>query len=116
MSEKTSSPVKNNYTREELIAQCEKAIVLEEHWRNRDSSGAQIRLGQCWALLKAGCRFRILTTENDSSGAVTDENSIWVKVSFDGFNTFEGSGKQEVQYICIPTDKRLQEANGKDWY
>jgi hypothetical protein len=113
-----SSPsIKTNYTREELIAQCEKAIVPEERWRNRDSAGAQMKLGRCWALLKAGCAFRILTAENNPhDGAVTNADTIWIEVSFDGFNTFEGSGKQEVEFMFIPTDKCLQEANGEDWY
>lgn len=117
MSE-SSLPIKTSYTREELIAQCEKAIVPEERWRNRDSAGAQMKLGQCWALLKAGCPFRILTAENDSNDGtvVTNADTIWVEVSFDGFNTFEGSGKQEVEFMYIPTDKCLQEANGEDWY
>lgn len=31
---------KTDYTREDLIAICERAIVPQDHWRNRDSASA----------------------------------------------------------------------------
>jgi len=54
-------------TREELIALCEAALVPESEWRNRDSAGAQRQIGEAWALLRAGCPYRILPGTDDDT-------------------------------------------------
>lgn len=51
-------------TREDLIAICERAIVPQDHWRNRDSASAQLGVGAALVLLKAGCKFVVLTADN----------------------------------------------------
>ena len=48
-----------NYTRSDLIGICERSIVAEDQWLNRDTAKAQIGVGTVWALLKAGCDFHI---------------------------------------------------------
>ena len=50
-----------NYTREDLIAICELAVVPHDRWSDRDTPGAQEGVGKAWAFLKAGCAFRVLT-------------------------------------------------------
>ena len=50
---------KEYYNREKLIKICEKAIVDISKWSNRDSPSAQINIGKCWALLKAGCEYNL---------------------------------------------------------
>ena len=52
-------------TREELIAICEKATVPQSKWWDRDSAGAIQQMGMAWALLKAGCEFRVIKEDNE---------------------------------------------------
>ena len=99
------------YTREQLIGICESSIVNEDVWSNRDSAMSQKGVGKCWALLKAGCNFKVLT----EGGFVTDDRTIWVEIDFRGFSTFEGSGK-ETSTFYLPTPERLKKSNGSDWY
>lgn len=108
------------YSREELIKLCEKAIVLEKNWIDRDSSYSQKEIGEAWALLKAGCDFRIL---REGCGCTqSDEKTIWIEINYCGVGYFEGSGDlekpagKESETYYIPTEKRLKEANGDDWY
>ncbi len=109
------------YTRKELIAICESAFVPEIKWNDRDSESAQCQLGECYALLKAGCDFEIIY-EDDICG--TDENTIWLYVYSHGFSWFESFNKpnertrdeMEEHHYYLPTIKRLKEANGNDWY
>lgn len=96
------------FTRQELIEICEKAFVEEKDWKNRDSESAQCQLGECYALLKAGCQFEI-----DFNN--TNNRTIWVNVYSKGFMAFEGGNLEEHNYY-LPTKKRLEETNGKDWY
>lgn len=101
--------MKEDYTREELIDICEKSIVPEFHWSNRDSHEAHLNIGSCWALLKAGCDFRVLT-----SGILsTDDRTIWLEIDAKGFTCFEGGAKQSELYY-LPTIERL--SKGGDWY
>jgi hypothetical protein len=104
--------IKTNYTREELIAICEKAIVPEKHWLDRDSYSSQKQVGECWALLKAGCKFKILTEGN----LITDDQTIWVETEADGFEAFEYGGTEyrERETHYLPTEKRLKRKG--DWY
>lgn len=98
---------KHKYTLEELIDICEKAFVKESDWKNRDTEEAQCQLGECYALLKAGCEFEIKEE--------TDDKTIWLVVYSKGFMYFEGGNKEEHEYY-LPTYKRLESAEGKDWY
>lgn len=108
------------YTREELIARCEKSIVNVKLWRNRDTPGAQEGVGHLWALLKAGCEFKVQTAENDTSRSkmcITDDRTIWVVVlDVPTFNTFDQGTAPCNETFYLPTDKRLEEAAGTDWY
>ena len=99
------------YKRKELISICEKAIIDQKLWGNRDSSTAQRQVGECWALLKAGCNYEILTKGN----LKTNDKTIWVKITFNGFDFFEG-GKVETEIFYLPTNTRLNKTNGRDWY
>lgn len=107
-----------NYTREDLIKICEQAFVPEDKWHDRDSSEAQKQLGLCYVFLKDGCEFEI--REEDCS-----ENSIVLDIYSKGFCWFEDweepsertrEVKDKHSYIYLPTQKRLDEANGGDWY
>lgn len=114
------------YTREELIAICEAAIVPESEWNDRDSYGAQFQVGECWALLRAGCEFEILYRPADvrsADGCFTDEDTIWINTYGKGFQYFESHepGDPDRPYMeeerhYLPTRKRLAEAAEKDWY
>ena len=55
-------------TRDELVDLCDRGVVAHSHWRNRDSAEAQRQLGECRALLLAGCDFRI-----------ADETAEWLQ-------------------------------------
>lgn len=100
------------YTREELVAICERAVVPVGKWRNRDSSSAQEGVGRVWALLKAGAEFSIL----DRGRLATDERTIWIEVDWPGFAHFEYGGHDESDTFYLPTPARLDAANGGDWY
>lgn len=105
---------KTDYTREELIGLCEKASVQEHDWSNRDSAEAQMQIGKCLMLLKAGCEFVIWTEgDEDADTCITDEDTIWVNIKFKGFAFFEGD-MEEKEHFYIPTKKRVGE--GGDWY
>lgn len=96
-------------TREQLIELCERGIVPESEWRNRDSSGAQQQLGKAWALLRAGCAFRVADSPR------SDANTWWIEFTFKGFNYFEvGELEEDTRYI--PTAARLDAHGGSDWY
>jgi hypothetical protein len=106
-------------TRAELIAICERAFVSEDSWGNRDSKMAQAQLGKCckcYALLKAGCAYRVNTTENSSTFIVTDENTIWITIISRGFTYFETGATYDDDRFYIPTIARLDRAAGRDWY
>ena len=106
----TITSLKKDYTREELIALCERAIVAEDLWSNRDSATAQQKIGRCWALLKAGCEF-VITDPKDRFG------SINLDITYTGFNCFElGEGYEDEDSFYIPTAEKLDAVNGKDWY
>lgn len=100
-------PEDHNYTRAMLIDICEKAFVLQDYWKNRDTEEAQKQLGECYALLLAGCDFKITNT--------TGDNTIWLTIYSKGFMYFEGGNQNEEDYY-LPTYKRLKEADTKDWY
>jgi len=111
---------KIDYSREELIGLLAQSFVPEEKWRNRDSAGAQRQVGECLALLKAGCDFEVLTAGN----LITDDKTIWVEIWFKGFQYFEGCyededserNKKQSDTFYLPTAEHLEKAEGSDWY
>lgn len=103
---------KTDYTREELIKLCQRAIVPQDDWANRDSAGAQRKAGEAWTLLRAGCVFRVLT---EGKYCVTDDETIWIEIDFQGFDYFEG-GVTGTETFYLPTPARLRKVKRGDWY
>lgn len=113
--------MRTDYTREELVAICERAVVPVEKWRNRDSASAQNGVGQAWVLLKAGCEFHIHPNPPAGQhGCFTDADTIWLDLEFPGFSAFE-YGRSDHHYwedetVYLPTPERLERSAGNDWY
>lgn len=110
--------IKTDYTREELIKICERAFVSEDKWHDRDSSDAQCQLGICYTLLKDGCEYEIDIDNCSEDTIVIDIYSkgfCWFE-SFTPVNERNREDKQEHNYMYLPTEKRLDEAKGEDWY
>lgn len=106
--------------RAELIVICERAIVPEDDWHDRDSASSHRQLGECWAQLRAGCRFELHGSDGDPP---SDEQTHWVTVYSEGFQYHENheSGDDQLLYMdketyYLPTANRLDKAAGKDWY
>jgi len=98
-------------TRQELITLCNRGVVPQTHWHNRDSAGAQIQLATARTLLLAGCEFRL----DDTEPTISDKNTWWIEVTYKGFNYFE-EGELSTKLFYVPTDVRLIQTAGKDWY
>ena len=111
------------YTREDLLKICEQAFVSEDKWHDRDSERSQSQLGECYALLKDGCEFEVVY-DDDICG--TDEDTIWLYIYSKGFVYWEycflddteeeRKNRKEEKHFYLPTQKRLDESNGEDWY
>ena len=95
-------------TREALIALCDAGILPETQWSNRDTARAQTGLGECRALLMAGCAFEI--DQED-----TDDHFIWIWITVKGFDYFE-YGRMSRETFYLPTRSWLAETAGRDWY
>jgi hypothetical protein len=93
--------------RDALIAICERAFVPEDRWRDRDSSAAQRQLGECYALLRAGCYVL---------GTRVERDAIWVTIEYRGFGHFDYDGALDDDRFYLPTPERLDRADGGDWY
>ncbi|WP_235738962.1 hypothetical protein [Nocardioides alcanivorans] len=93
-------------TREELIDLCERGVVPHDRWSNRDTSAAQRQLGECLALLRAGCDFTITDTSH---------KCWWVTIRFDGFGRFDWGGAQDDERFYVPMAESIRE-DGGDWY
>ncbi len=108
MTQGTRTP--RTYAREDLIAICERAIVPFARWsgRNRDTADAQRQLGECWALLKAGCPFRI--------EAYAQAGMILVYIDFPE-EVGAKPQKEQLKYqrYYLPTVGRLETMAGLDW-
>lgn len=107
------------YSREQLVEICEKAVVPVEHWLDRDTPSTQEKIGTAWALLKAGCEFKVCyAPENatETRGCWTDEYTIWIEITYPTFGTFDWGADHEVDTFYLPTLERLAERAGKDWY
>lgn len=96
--------------REVLIDLCERGSAPENTWRNRDSAGAVRQLGECLALLRAGCAFTL------AGSPQSNKKTWWVEITYKGFGVFDAGDEYDVDTFYIPTDARLREANGRDWY
>lgn len=106
-----------SYTREKLIEICEKAIVPVEKWGNRDTPEAQLKVGQAWALLKAGCDFEVLIKRLENDRCVTDEETIWISIKHPAFWTYDGDPDHlDEENFYLPTEKTLKASKGRDWY
>jgi hypothetical protein len=112
--------IKFDYTREELIAICERATVPVEKWRNRDSAGAQQKVGLAWVMLKAGADFYINPPRQGKQGCHTNSETIWVDLYWPGFQAFEygrdDHANWEDEQVYLPTPARLEKSAGNDWY
>lgn len=105
--------------RQHLIDLCERGVVPQEHWSNRDTPGAQEQLGRAWVLLSAGCDFTIDTSGDDFGGS-----TIWVRITHRTFTSFDGclddhacrESHDDDDLFYLPTDKGLRAAAGRDWY
>lgn len=107
----------HRYTRGDLIAICERAIVPLEKWQDRDTPESQRKVGECWAYLRAGCEFHV-TYEPEYRGdsCVTNDETIWLEVDHPNFGTFEWGGNGDTQRYYLPTPARLEQHAGEDWY
>ncbi len=107
------------YTRKDLLRIIERSWLSEKKWKDRDSGKSQIQLGSLYALLKAGSKFKILY-QKKKHGLKTNDDTIWIEVSYMGFTSFdwcdEEEGAVDMDTFYLPTEKRLGEAKGKDWY
>ena len=114
------------YTREMLIEICEKSFVPQSKWNNRDSFSAQKGVAMCYMLLKAGCKFQIKYKEDfKDDTTVTNEDTIWLKFWAKDFTWFDVLDMDEDEYpdgrelndvYYLPTLKKIEAANGQDWY
>lgn len=106
----------NDYSRENLIAICEAAVVPQSKWSDRDSPHSHEKLGLAWVMLKAGCEFWV-RHGSDKDRCHTNDRTIWLSIEWKTFSSFEyGGGHCETETFYLPTPKRLREANGSDWY
>ena len=109
---------RTDYTREELIAICERAMIPLHQWSNRDTPESIRAVGECWAYLKTGCEFRVHPEAVMlQKGLYTTMDTIWVEVMHPTFNSFEyGGGHEASEIYHLPQPARLDETEGRDWY
>lgn len=110
--------IKTDYTREELIAICERSVVPLDKWSDRDTPHSHEKLGLCWVMLKAGCPFHVHPAKNPREACYTDERTIWLSIAWPGFNDIEmstGFNSCDEQFY-LPTPSRLDECKNRDWY
>lgn len=103
----------SDWTRDDLISICERAIVPHGKWRDRDTCSAQEGVGKAWAFLRAGCDFTVIT---EGDVCVTDDRTIWIEITHDDFGVIDYDGPQAEDTFYLPTPARLDEADGRDWY
>ena len=105
------------YSREQLVSICERGVVPQSRWTNRDTAETQKQLGQAWVWLKAGCKFKVRTkTEFPTDSCVTDDETIWIDVWAEGFAFHDYEGELDEKMFYLPTEKRLKDNEGRDWY
>lgn len=100
-------------SRAELVALCEAAIVPMGKWHDRDSATAHEQVGRAWALLRAGAPFTVCS----EPPCATDNEMVWVYISWRGFDSFElGDDGSLRETFYIPTRQRITASAGRDWY
>lgn len=105
--------MRQEYTREQLIDLCDRAVVDESLWDNRDTATAQRQLGEARQLLKAGCKFETLYEQG--SGLCTDADTVWIEITYKGFmDVEEGREATYTDTFYLPTERRLKQKG--DWY
>lgn len=62
-------------SREELIELCDRGIIPQTKWYNRDSAGAQIQMATARTLLLSGCDFIVADVP------LSDENTWWIEIT-----------------------------------
>lgn len=133
-----------DYTREELISICENAVVPCEKWEDKDSYSAQVTISTIYNILKAGSIFKVAAVENDIiwldfsgniKSIIKNINKFKYNLNIDDLEDyrekvdpkteteiFKGNGVQVYDDInkyqggYIPTEEKLNEVNGGDWY
>jgi len=110
----------HTYTREELIKLCEDGQVTYDKWMNRDTFSSQKKLHIAKLTLLGGCDFRVITSSKQGSlyenrqietDCITDDETIWLEIFYDDW---EDGKKWHSHYL--PTQKKLDESKGGDWY
>lgn len=123
----------NKYTRDYLIDICERAVVPCSNWSNRDSYIAQINVQNIYRGLMLGLDYTVDESDYDSL-TINFINCNPIQPDADQYNLdidnldsyFELKGTDSEMFYCsshfdayggfLPTEKRLQEADGYDWY
>lgn len=124
--------------RNELIELCKKSVVPFTKWHDRDSYSAQVNVNICYQLLKAGCKYKMepdiahgsywLTFQSITDRQRETANTFYLNIdSLDDYRT--EFGYEDEMFDCnehvidmftyygyIPTQYRLNEADGNDWY
>lgn len=114
MTEERRAP---RYSRDDLIAICEDAIVPVAKWHDRDSARSQELVGKAWALLRADADFEVsYEPEDEHDRCVTDDRTIWLTITYPGFGSFDWGGEDEQLLVYLPTPQRIAERSGRDWY
>lgn len=117
MAELAGERIPRRYSRDDLIAICEDAVVPVKRWHDRDSAKSQETVGMAWALLRAGADFAVsYEPEDEHDQCVTDEDTIWLTITYPGFGTFDWGGEHERLLVYLPTPERMAESGERDWY
>lgn len=97
-----------DYDRGKLIDICERAIVRQDEWGNRDTPHAQQKVGMAWAMLLSGHEYTIRRTpEHEGDSCITDDYTIWLDIEV---------GKWSEDTFYLPTESRLETYINRDWY
>jgi hypothetical protein len=92
--------------RKYLVDLCDRGLVPESKWKNRDTFLFQKKLALCEWFLLCGCKYTILSW---------DEYYIQICLYAHGFMYFE-EGEPENEDFSIPSEERLNQLKGEDWY
>lgn len=104
--------MKTNYTRTELIKLCEDAIVPESKWVSDSTEYVQRQVGNCWVLLKAGCKFKVLT--DPDCEFPTNDKQVVIRINSKGFRNFEAGNGAKNRFV-LPTRQILNTVED-DWH
>lgn len=119
-----AAPVRTDWTREELIAICQRAVVPVKDWRHLQAAEVHEKHGLCWVLLTAGCEFTVqpAAPEGTRRSCATDAQYIWVFIAWPDVSDLrlgtrpKAPAGSNCAAFRLPTPARLDEAAGKDWY